>query len=271
MSYARPLLDTYPRTVNVDAGLLAATIDTLNDCSQACTADADDDLSEQNLTEMVKCIRLCLDCADVCTATVRVTSRQTEYDANVTKPLLEACVATCKSCGDSASGIPRLRALPHLRRGLPALRASMPGAPGHDQIAGQPFRPVQFKRSRLWGDRARAHRRLTGRTRGFQSHDPVKRHRPGATLVRPPNGRGRSRVRRSSRRPASTPLWHRLPGRRPSAPASPGADDGLGPGGRGCRSAPARPARSRYRYRYALLEVAPMSRLTTVPRGRVPQ
>ena len=100
MSYARPLLDTYPRTVNVDAGLLAGTIDALNDCAQACTADADDDLSEQNLTEMVKCIRLCLDCADVCTATVRVTSRQTEYDANVSKPLLEACVATCKSCGD---------------------------------------------------------------------------------------------------------------------------------------------------------------------------
>ena len=49
---------------------------------------------------MVKCIRLCLDCADVCTATVRVTSRQTDYDANVSKPLLEACVATCKSCGD---------------------------------------------------------------------------------------------------------------------------------------------------------------------------
>lgn len=100
MSYAKPLLDTCPRTVNVDAGVLAGTIDALNDCAQACTADADDDLSEHNLTEMVKCIRLCLDCADVCTATVRVTSRQTDYDANVWKLLLEACVATCKSCGD---------------------------------------------------------------------------------------------------------------------------------------------------------------------------
>ena len=41
-----------------------------------------------------------LDCADVCAATVGVTSRQTEYDANVTRPLLEACAATCRSCGD---------------------------------------------------------------------------------------------------------------------------------------------------------------------------
>ena len=30
----------------------------------------------------------------------RVTSRQASHDANVTRPLLEACVAICKSCGD---------------------------------------------------------------------------------------------------------------------------------------------------------------------------
>ena len=68
------------------------------ECAQACTADAD--LSEHNLTEMIKCIRLCLDCNDVCTATVGVLSRQTNYDASITRPLLEACVATCQSCGD---------------------------------------------------------------------------------------------------------------------------------------------------------------------------
>src|SRR5262245_25871484 len=56
MSYARQLLDTYPRTFNVDAGVLAATTDALTDCAQACTADADDDLSEQNLAELVKCV-----------------------------------------------------------------------------------------------------------------------------------------------------------------------------------------------------------------------
>jgi hypothetical protein len=100
MSYARQLLDTYPGTLNVDAGMLAATIDALNDCAQACIADTDADLSEQNVAEMVKCIRLCLDCVDVCTATVGVTSRQAEFDPNVAKPLLEACVAICKSCGD---------------------------------------------------------------------------------------------------------------------------------------------------------------------------
>jgi hypothetical protein len=100
VSYARQMLDSYPRTFNVDASVLAATIDALKDCAQACTADAADDLSEQNVTELVKCIRLCLDCADVCAATAAVTSRQTEYDAKVTKALLEAGATTCKSCGD---------------------------------------------------------------------------------------------------------------------------------------------------------------------------
>lgn len=108
MSYARQLLDTYPRTFNVDASVLVATIDALSDCAQACTACADDDLSEQDVAELVKCIRLCLDCADVCTATVRVISRQTEYDANVTRALLEACATTCKSSGDECERHARL-------------------------------------------------------------------------------------------------------------------------------------------------------------------
>jgi Domain of Unknown Function (DUF326) len=100
MSYAKQLLDTYPRSFNVNAGVLARTIDALSDCAQACTACADDCLSEPNVAELVKCIRLDLDCADVCTATLRVASRQTEYDANLTRPLLEACAAACRSCGD---------------------------------------------------------------------------------------------------------------------------------------------------------------------------
>jgi uncharacterized membrane protein len=100
MSYARKLLDIHPPAVNVDPSALAAAIDAVSDCAQACTADTDADLSEQNLAEMVKCIRLCLDCTDICTATGAVISRLGEYDPSATRPLLEACAAICKSCGD---------------------------------------------------------------------------------------------------------------------------------------------------------------------------
>jgi Domain of Unknown Function (DUF326) len=100
MSYAREMLGTYSGTINVDADVLAAAIDAVSDCAQACAADTDADLSGHNLAEMVKCIRLCLNCADVCTATAGVISRPAAYDADVAKPLLQACVAICQSCGD---------------------------------------------------------------------------------------------------------------------------------------------------------------------------
>ena len=109
MSYARQLLDAYPGTLYADAGLLASTIDALSDCAQACVADADADLHEQDLAEMVTCIRLCWDCADVCTATMGMVSRQNYYTAEDTKPLLQACIAICKTCGDECE-----RHAPHM-------------------------------------------------------------------------------------------------------------------------------------------------------------
>ena len=104
MAKAKDMLDTYPRSFNVDDGLLARTIEAIVECANTCTQCADACLSEQDVAAMVKCIRLNLDCADVCTATSRVVSRQTEYDANVTRAQLEACIAACKSCGDECEG-----------------------------------------------------------------------------------------------------------------------------------------------------------------------
>lgn len=104
MARAKEMLDTYPRTFNVDADVLASAIEALTECANTCTQCADACLSEEDVASMVKCIRLNLDCADVCTATGRVLSRQTEYDANVTRAQLEACVAACKSCGDECDG-----------------------------------------------------------------------------------------------------------------------------------------------------------------------
>jgi hypothetical protein len=101
MSYARQMLGTYPGAVtHGDAGALATAIDALGDCTQACVADTDADLSELNLAEMVACIRLCQNCVDVCAATAGILSRPAAWDAHVIALLLEACVATCRSCGD---------------------------------------------------------------------------------------------------------------------------------------------------------------------------
>jgi hypothetical protein len=97
---ASRMLETYPRDFNVEREALARCIEACSDCAQACTQCADDCLSEHQPQDLVKCIRLNLDCADVCGTTARMISRQTEYDANVARAMLEACIAACRSCGD---------------------------------------------------------------------------------------------------------------------------------------------------------------------------
>ncbi len=47
MSYARQMLDTYPRALDADAGMLAAAIDATTDCAQARVADTGAHLGEQ--------------------------------------------------------------------------------------------------------------------------------------------------------------------------------------------------------------------------------
>ncbi len=98
------MLDTYPRTFNVDAATLAEAIDALIECANTCTQCADACLSEQDVQPLTRCIRLNLDCADICSTTGRVLSRQTDYDANVTRSLLDACIQACTSCGDECEG-----------------------------------------------------------------------------------------------------------------------------------------------------------------------
>ena len=100
MSYVRQILVSSERKSPFEADVLVDALDALSDCIQACIADTDADLGEKDLAHMVKCIRLCQDCTDVCEAAVGILSRQAEYDSKVVRSLLESCVAICKSCGD---------------------------------------------------------------------------------------------------------------------------------------------------------------------------
>ncbi|WP_309112640.1 four-helix bundle copper-binding protein [Saccharothrix sp.] len=102
-STTMPMLETYPADINLDRTALAAAIDSLISCAEACTACADACLSEDAVPELTKCIRTNMDCADICGATARVLSRHTGYDANISRSLLEACATACKSCADECA------------------------------------------------------------------------------------------------------------------------------------------------------------------------
>jgi hypothetical protein len=89
------MLEAHPSPGNVDRNLLARCIDESFACAQTCTSCADACLSEKDMvTELRKCIRLNLDCADICEA---------EYDVPLTQVQLQACREACATWRRSAS------------------------------------------------------------------------------------------------------------------------------------------------------------------------
>ena len=100
MSHVTTMLETHPVGPRVDAGLLDETITAITECAATCTACADACLGESEVGPLVRCIRLNLDCADVCETTARLLLRLTQPDPDVLMAQLQACAATCRSCGD---------------------------------------------------------------------------------------------------------------------------------------------------------------------------
>jgi hypothetical protein len=100
ITHAQQLLETHPQGPAIEAGALVACIEASFDCAQSCTADADADLAEDDVTTMIRCIRLCLDCGDVCIATGNILSRQTEFEPKLARPVVQACAQACRICAE---------------------------------------------------------------------------------------------------------------------------------------------------------------------------
>lgn len=79
----------------------AEAIDALSVCVKACTTCADACLGEtSHVAELRRCIRLSLDCADVCALTARLLLRHTEISDLVVSAQLRACVTACQACAE---------------------------------------------------------------------------------------------------------------------------------------------------------------------------
>ena len=66
--HTQAMIDTHPKHQTGDVGRLVSCVESCFDCAQACTACADACLGEDALAELRQCIRLNLDCADICAA-----------------------------------------------------------------------------------------------------------------------------------------------------------------------------------------------------------
>src|SRR5690625_7484117 len=101
MSHITSMLETHPNdTSGLDVQKLADCIAACFECAQTCTACADACLAEDMVTDLRNCIRLNLDCADICQATGTVLSRRTGQNLTTVKALLEACRTACQECAD---------------------------------------------------------------------------------------------------------------------------------------------------------------------------
>src|SRR3546814_7228041 len=74
---------------------LLRCLEACQSCAQACTACADACLAEPMVAELRQCIRLNLDCADMCTAAGNLASRRTGSHERGLVAALEACARAC--------------------------------------------------------------------------------------------------------------------------------------------------------------------------------
>src|SRR3954470_16787391 len=92
------ILQTHPRSLGADAGVLARCIDECSEGAAHCTICADASLTEDDVRGLERCLRDCLDCADACVATARILARQTDPDPATQHRQLEACLIACGEC-----------------------------------------------------------------------------------------------------------------------------------------------------------------------------
>jgi Domain of Unknown Function (DUF326) len=98
MNHVAELLAAHPQGRPSEA--LVRCIEECFACLVDCTSCADADVAEEDVQELRHCVRLCLDCADVCDATGKVLTRQTSSEPRLTRSLLEACLQACRLCAE---------------------------------------------------------------------------------------------------------------------------------------------------------------------------
>ena len=94
------MLKTHPQGSTIDQNTLVACVEECFSCAVTCTSCADACLGEEMVQELIRCIRLNLDCADVCDATGRTLTRQTAFEPQSARQLVEACAQACRACGE---------------------------------------------------------------------------------------------------------------------------------------------------------------------------
>ena len=90
----RKMISLHPKANGNQA--LGDAVHHLMYCAKMCASCADASMAET--MNMAQCIRLCLDCSDICEATARLGLWQTGDDQPMLRELLELCARMCDAC-----------------------------------------------------------------------------------------------------------------------------------------------------------------------------
>jgi hypothetical protein len=97
------MFDTHPEPAGPNGAEALRCIEAAAACAQACTVCADACLGEEDVKAMVTCIRLDLDCAEVCRVTATLLARPSHRDAPALRAQLQACAEMCRACGEECA------------------------------------------------------------------------------------------------------------------------------------------------------------------------
>jgi len=98
--HSQEMISTHPDVRGNFSQPLIKCIDDCFACAQTCISCADACLAEPMVEQLRQCIRLNLDCADLCNATGALASRRTGSNEEVLRQAIELCALACTRCAE---------------------------------------------------------------------------------------------------------------------------------------------------------------------------
>jgi hypothetical protein len=98
--HVRQMISTHPHARGSTNDTLIRCIEECYDCAQLCTSCADACLGEKDVQRLTQCIRMNLDCANVCLATGALSTRRTGSNEQLIVRMLDSCADACRLCAE---------------------------------------------------------------------------------------------------------------------------------------------------------------------------
>lgn len=100
MHHMQEMIATHPDVAGSTNDALIRCIEICCSCAQTCALCADACLAEEMVAQLRQCIRLNLDCADLCLAAGSLGIRRTGSNEPVIVAAMQACALACARCAE---------------------------------------------------------------------------------------------------------------------------------------------------------------------------